>query len=88
MSNPNCGQKYNDDVPVVFIDGRKAFKYRIGRASVSECVGSERVKRKTLRGENGSSGERGASSGSQGRGRMRDRDLAPEGYTLISQAES
>lgn len=23
-------QKYNDEVPVVFIDGRKAFKYRMG----------------------------------------------------------
>ena len=26
--------------------------------------------------------------GAKGRSRMRDRDLAPEGYTLISQAES
>jgi glutaredoxin len=24
-------QKYNDEVPVVFIDGRKAFKYRMDR---------------------------------------------------------
>jgi len=24
-------EKYNDEVPVVFIDGRKAFKYRLDR---------------------------------------------------------
>jgi len=26
---PELRQKYNDEVPVVFIDGRKAFKYRM-----------------------------------------------------------
>jgi glutaredoxin len=26
---PQLRQKYNDEVPVVFIDGRKAFKYRM-----------------------------------------------------------
>jgi glutaredoxin len=26
---PELRQNYNDEVPVVFIDGRKAFKYRI-----------------------------------------------------------
>jgi glutaredoxin len=28
-SNPQTRQKYNDEVPVVFINGRKAFKYRM-----------------------------------------------------------
>ncbi len=28
-SDPQLRQKYNDEVPVVFIDGRKAFKYRM-----------------------------------------------------------
>jgi glutaredoxin len=28
-ADPELRQKYNDEVPVVFIDGRKAFKYRI-----------------------------------------------------------
>lgn len=27
---PELREKYNDEVPVVFIDGRKAFKYRMG----------------------------------------------------------
>lgn len=27
--DPALRQKYNDEIPVVFIDGRKAFKYRI-----------------------------------------------------------
>ncbi len=28
-SDPELKQKFNDEVPVVFIDGRKAFKYRM-----------------------------------------------------------
>ncbi len=28
-TDPDLQQKYNEEVPVVFIDGRKAFKYRI-----------------------------------------------------------
>ena len=28
-ADPELWQKYNDEVPVVFIDGRKAFKYRL-----------------------------------------------------------
>ena len=28
-ADPDLRQKYNDEVPVVFIDGRKAFKYRM-----------------------------------------------------------
>jgi glutaredoxin len=30
-ADPELRQKYNDEVPVVFIDGRKAFKYRMER---------------------------------------------------------
>jgi glutaredoxin len=29
--DPQLRLKYNDEVPVVFIDGRKAFKYRMDR---------------------------------------------------------
>lgn len=29
-ADPELRQKYNEQVPVVFIDGRKAFKYRMG----------------------------------------------------------
>lgn len=29
--DPVLRQKYNEEVPVVFIDGRKAFKYRMER---------------------------------------------------------
>ncbi len=28
-SDPNLRREYNDEVPVVFIDGRKAFKYHM-----------------------------------------------------------
>jgi glutaredoxin len=28
-ADPELQQKYNEEVPVVFIDGRKAFKYRM-----------------------------------------------------------
>lgn len=28
-ADPQLKQKYNDEVPVIFIDGRKAFKYRM-----------------------------------------------------------
>jgi glutaredoxin len=28
-ADPELKQKYNEEVPVVFIDGRKAFKYRM-----------------------------------------------------------
>lgn len=28
-TDPELRQKYNDEVPVVFIDGRKAFKYHM-----------------------------------------------------------
>jgi glutaredoxin len=28
-TDPELRQKFNDEIPVVFIDGRKAFKYRM-----------------------------------------------------------
>ncbi|MGC9159270.1 MAG: glutaredoxin family protein [Terracidiphilus sp.] len=28
-ADPQLRQKYNDEIPVVFVDGRKAFKYRM-----------------------------------------------------------
>lgn len=31
-ADPELQRKYNDEVPVVFIDGRKAFKYRMDPA--------------------------------------------------------
>ena len=31
-ADPELRQKYNDEVPVVFIDGRKAFKYHLDPA--------------------------------------------------------
>lgn len=31
-ADPELRRKYNDEVPVVFIDGRKAFKYRMSRS--------------------------------------------------------
>ncbi len=30
-ADPKLRQEYNDEVPVVFVNGRKAFKYRMGR---------------------------------------------------------
>lgn len=31
-ADPELRQKFNEEVPVVFIDGRKAFKYHMDRA--------------------------------------------------------
>lgn len=31
-ADPELRRKYSDEVPVVFIDGRKAFKYRMSEA--------------------------------------------------------
>ncbi|MGB7546686.1 MAG: glutaredoxin family protein [Terracidiphilus sp.] len=48
--DPQLRQQYNDEVPVVFIDGSKAFKYRMnGRQFLRALAG--RVKRNTLRDE-------------------------------------
>ncbi len=39
-SYPELRRKYNDEVPVVFIDGRKAFKYRVdGRQFLRALAG-------------------------------------------------
>lgn len=39
-ADPELRQKYNDEVPVVFIDGRKAFKYRMdGRQFLDALAG-------------------------------------------------
>ncbi len=39
-ADPQLRQKYNEDVPVVFIDGRKAFKYRMdGRQFLRALAG-------------------------------------------------
>jgi len=39
-ADPELRQKYNDVVPVVFIDGRKAFKYRMdGRQFLRALAG-------------------------------------------------
>ncbi|MGC1870566.1 MAG: glutaredoxin family protein [Acidobacteriaceae bacterium] len=40
--DPQLRQKYNDEVPVVFIDGRKAFKYRMDSSQfLSALLGRE-----------------------------------------------
>lgn len=39
-ADPELRQKYNDEVPVIFIDGRKAFKYRMdGREFLRSLAG-------------------------------------------------
>jgi len=39
-ADPELRQKYNEEVPVVFIDGRKAFKYRMdGRQFLRALAG-------------------------------------------------
>ena len=41
--DPQLRKEYNDDVPVVFIDGRKAFKYRMdGRQFLRALAGREK----------------------------------------------
>jgi glutaredoxin len=40
--DPQLRQTYNDEVPVVFIDGRKAFKYRMdGRRFLRALAGRD-----------------------------------------------
>ncbi|MGA9465006.1 MAG: glutaredoxin family protein [Terracidiphilus sp.] len=36
---PQWLQKFNEEVPVVFIDGRKAFKYRVERRQLLQKLG-------------------------------------------------
>ena len=41
-ADPELRLKYNDEVPVVFIDGRKAFKYRMdGRQFLRALAGRQ-----------------------------------------------
>ena len=41
-ADPELRQKYNDEVPVVFIDGRKAFKYHMdGRQFLRALAGRQ-----------------------------------------------
>jgi glutaredoxin len=41
-ADPELQRKYTDEVPVVFIDGRKAFKYRVdGREFLRVLAGRE-----------------------------------------------
>lgn len=41
-ADPELCQKYNDEVPVVFINGRKAFKYRMARGEFLKALESRR----------------------------------------------
>ena len=42
-ADPELRQKYNDEVPVVFIDGRKAFKYRMDPAKFLKTLAGRSV---------------------------------------------
>lgn len=37
-ADPELRQKYNDEVPVVWIDGRKAFKYRMDQSQFLQAL--------------------------------------------------
>jgi glutaredoxin len=37
-TDPDLVQQFNDEVPVVFIDGRKAFKYHMTRQQLQEAL--------------------------------------------------
>jgi glutaredoxin len=41
--DPELREKYNEEVPVVFIDGRKAFKYRMEEQEVLRVLGARKV---------------------------------------------
>ncbi len=41
--DPQLRQKYNDEVPIVFIDGRKAFKYRMDGRQFLRALASVRT---------------------------------------------
>ena len=41
-ADPQLRQQYNDEVPVVFIDGRKAFKYRMERGQFLRALAARR----------------------------------------------
>ena len=41
-TDPELRQKFNDEIPVVFIDGRKAIKYRMDSQQVLRALASRR----------------------------------------------
>jgi glutaredoxin len=41
-ANPELRQKYNEEVPVVFIDGRKAFKYHMSKDDFLRVLASRK----------------------------------------------
>lgn len=43
--DPELRLKYNDEVPVVFIDGRKAFKYRMNGADFLRALAAAETNR-------------------------------------------
>lgn len=42
-ADPELREKYNEQVPVVFIDGRKAFKYRMDPAQFLRTLAGRKV---------------------------------------------
>ncbi len=42
-ADPELRDKYNEEVPVVFVDGRKAFKYRMGEHEFLKVLAARRV---------------------------------------------
>ncbi len=51
-SDPDLVARYGDEVPVLLVNGRKAFKYRVGAAQLRARIRSEkrRVLARRLRG--------------------------------------
>lgn len=41
-ADPALFARYSDEVPVLLIEGRKAFKYRVGRAELARRLRAER----------------------------------------------
>jgi len=41
-SDPELVERFGEEVPVLLIDGRKAFKYRVGEAELRRRVRAER----------------------------------------------
>jgi glutaredoxin len=38
LEDPAAYEKYRDDIPVIFADGRKAFKHRLDENHLSRCL--------------------------------------------------
>ena len=45
-ASPDLQQKYGDEVPVLFINGRKAFKYRVGAKELKDKITKELRRRR------------------------------------------